>query len=235
MVETGGARCRVFPNEWSADENHGEHVIALTSLRSGVRAAQSPQRIRQFGTLTVMLTPNVTPTSRWRHIIPAMEHRVRVTYDRDTLTDAAHRIAIHTIGPVGVVVWVLLVALLLQRVVAGERSVFVGALGAFVVLVAFYYGAAFVGAHRRAVASFDRLSDKTSELVFTEHGFSIRYDLGYREWPWRAVAEVWRTKRSWIVIFTAWSGYLTLPIADVSDQTRMFVLEQVARLGGRVR
>ena len=158
-----------------------------------------------------------------------------MTYDRDTLTSAPHRLSIHTIGPVGVVVWVLFVALLLQRVVAGERSVFVGALGAFVVLVAFYYGASFVVAHRRAVAAFDRRSDKTGEFVFTEQGFSMRYDLGYREWPWRAVAEVWRTKRSWIVIFTAWSGYLTLPIADVSDQTRTFVLEQVARVGGRVR
>jgi hypothetical protein len=164
-----------------------------------------------------------------------VEHRVRVTYDRDTLTDAAHRLAIQTIGPVGVVVWLLFVAWLLQRLVVGERSVFVGALGASVVLVAFYYGAAFVGAHRRAVAAFDRLSDKTSEFVFNEHGFSMRYDLGYREWPWRAVAEVWRTKRAWIVIFTAWSGYLALPIADISDQTRMFVVEQVARHSGRVR
>ena len=158
-----------------------------------------------------------------------------MTYDRDTLTDVAHRLAIHTIGPVGVVVWVLFVAWLLQRVVAGERSVFVGALGAFVVLVAFYYGAAFVGAHRRAVAAFDRLSDKTSEFVFTEHGLSMRYDLGYRELPWRAVAEVWRTRRAWIVIFTARSGYLVLPIADIDDQTRMFIAEQVARHGGRVR
>jgi hypothetical protein len=164
-----------------------------------------------------------------------VEHRVRVTYDRDTLTNAAHRLAIHTIGPAAVVVWVLFVAWLLQRVVAGERSVFVGALGAVVVLLAFSYGAAFVGAHRRAVAAFDRLSDKTSEFVFTEQGFSMRDDLGYREWPWRAVREVWRTKRAWIVIFTARSGYVTVPIADVSDETRMFVLERVARFGDRVR
>jgi hypothetical protein len=164
-----------------------------------------------------------------------VEHRVRVTYDRDTLTNAAHRLAIHAIGPASVVVWVLFVALLLQRVVADERSVFVGALGAVVVLVAFYYGAVFVAAHRRAVATFDRLSDKTSEFVFTEHGFSMRDDLGYREWPWRAVREVWRTTRAWIVIFTARSGYLALPIADITEQTRVFVVEQVARHGGRVR
>ena len=158
-----------------------------------------------------------------------------MTYDRDTLTDAAHRLAIHTIGPVGVVVWVLFVAWLLQRVVAGERSVFVGALGAVVVLAAFYYAGAFVGPHRRAVAAFDRLSDKTSEFVFTEQGFSMRYCLGYRESLWRTVAEVWRTKRAWILIFTAWSGYLVLPIADITDETRIFVVEQVARHGGRVR
>jgi hypothetical protein len=164
-----------------------------------------------------------------------VEHRARVTYDRDTLTDAAHRLSIQTIGPVGVVIWVLFVAWLLQRVSTGERSVFVGALGAVVVLVAAYAGGAVIAMHRRAVAAFDRLSDKTSEFVFTEQGFSMRYDLGYREWPWRAVAEVWRTKRSWIVIFTAWSGYVTVPIADVSDETRMFVLERVTRFGGRVR
>jgi hypothetical protein len=163
-----------------------------------------------------------------------VEHRVRVTYDLDTLTDAAHRLAIRTIGPAAVVVWVLFVAWLLQRVVAGERSVFVGALGAVVVLAAFYYGAAFSAAHRRAVATFDRLADKTSEFVFTEDGFSMRDDLGYREWPWRAVREVWRTKRAWIVIFAARSGYLAMPIADISDQTKVFVVEHVTRHSGRV-
>ena len=162
-----------------------------------------------------------------------MEFRIRLTYDRDTLTYAALQMARRSVSPINIGVYVLFVVVLVYLVIHGDPPTVVASAFTGVVFLTASAISFFVGRYRSVVRAFNRSPDKTTEFVFSENVLSQRTALGYHEHPWNVIRTVWRTRRAWLLVGPG-GGYWALPIAQLDEGTRNFILEQVSKHGGRV-
>lgn len=115
----------------------------------------------------------------------------------------------------------------------GDRSWFVGMLGTVLV-----FGSAFA-----TVAYFVSVGSSLRRLRGMQipearfHGgpsdFTISSELGSIGLPWTAVKRVWRYPDFWLLVFSR-SSQVTIPLAAIDAETRSFVLEQIAKAGGKV-
>ncbi len=162
-----------------------------------------------------------------------MEYRVRATYDHAIIAEAARRFSLRSIRWDGFVVFLVLVVVLGYMIASGNRSWWVGALGAITSLGAVVGIATFVVPYRRSLARFEQMRSRTGEFVFSESGIVTISDLGRQEFSWRLVDRVWIYPRLWM-IFLRGANYMTLPTANVDDEARVFIRDQVKRNGGRI-
>ena len=158
---------------------------------------------------------------------------VRATYDREIIAEAARHFSLRSIRWDGFVVFLVLVGLLGYWIASGDRSWWVGALGAITVLGAVVGIATFVVPYRRSVARFERMPSRTGEFVFSERGIVTIADLGRQEFSWRLVDRVWIYPHLWMILLRD-ANYMTLPTPNLNEETRAFITDQVKRNGGRI-
>jgi len=66
-----------------------------------------------------------------------------------------------------------------------------------------------------------------------EASFSIESGAGSSMLPWSSVTEVWKFKRCWLLIFSR-AQFITVPLANVPEEMRAFILQRVTAAGGKV-
>ncbi|TME71227.1 MAG: YcxB family protein [Chloroflexi bacterium] len=161
-----------------------------------------------------------------------MEFRAKVVYERDVISEAARRFVFRSIRWDGFAVFFALVAALGYLLATGDRSWIVGFVAAVVLLMAIFGVALYVVPYRRSLARFERMSAKTAELSFTETGVRMTSDLGQQEFRWQLIDRVWTYPRVWL-LFVA-DTYMTLPPANLDQETKTFVLDRIKLHGGRI-
>ena len=161
-----------------------------------------------------------------------MEFRAKVVYERDVISEAARRFVFRSIRWDGFAVFFALVAALGYLLATGDRSWIVGFVAAVVLLMAIFGVALYVVPYRRSLARFERMSAKTAELSFTETGVRMTSDLGQQEFRWQLIDRVWTYPRVWLLFVGG--TYMTLPPANLDEETKTFVLDHIKQHGGRV-
>lgn len=162
-----------------------------------------------------------------------MEHQAQVVYDREVIAEAARRFAFRSIRWDGFGVFFLLLGVLAYLVAGGDRSWIVGLVAAAVVLMAIFGVALYVVPYRRSVSRFGRMSSKAADLSFTETGLRMSSDLGQQEFRWQLIDRVWTYPRVWLLFVGG--TYMTLPVGNLDEETKGFVLDHIKQHGGRVR
>jgi hypothetical protein len=77
------------------------------------------------------------------------------------------------------------------------------------------------------------MSKPTAVFEFTDEEISSETDLGSSRMKWKAIKKIWRFPEAWLLFITEWQ-YITLPIADLTDEIRQFILVKVQEQGGKV-
>src|SRR5437867_5663296 len=162
-----------------------------------------------------------------------MEHRAHVVYDRDIIAEAARRYAVRSIRWDGFAAFFVLLGVLAYLIANGDRSWVVGFLATVVLLMPIAGATIYVVPYRRSLASFERMSSKTADFSFAETGLRMSSDLGQQEFLWQLVDRVWTYPRVWLLFVGG--AYMTLPIGNLDEETKRFILEQIKHLGGRGR
>jgi hypothetical protein len=138
-----------------------------------------------------------------------------------------------------IVGWRFLIALTLvaisftSLVLAGDRSWLVGFLGAVLALGMGFIAALYVVHHRGSLGRFRRMSLPEATLELGDATFRITSDAGMAEVPWKQVGEIWRFGEFWLVLLSP-ANFFTLPMGDLKDEAREWILERVKAHGGRV-
>jgi hypothetical protein len=161
------------------------------------------------------------------------QYAVRVTYERSMVSEAARRYAMRAFGWIGPLALLMVLFALVNQLRSGDRSWFVGMLGAVLILALAVGLGAFLVPYRRAMSKYEAMSSRSAEFIFRETGFAMRSELGAAEVGWSTVERVVRATRVWLFVLRG-ASYLTLPVVEVPEEVRGFIEEQVRKHGGRV-
>jgi len=78
------------------------------------------------------------------------------------------------------------------------------------------------------VGTFRSMASPTAEFVFRDQDMSISSDLGSGTLPWTRFVDVWETPEFWMMFLTR-SQFVTLPVASLSEEARVFLRSRLPR------
>jgi hypothetical protein len=113
----------------------------------------------------------------------------------------------------------------------GNRSWFVGVLGAAPLLCVSFLFTLYLSHRHSALARLHAMGRPTVNFSADESGFTLQSSLGASTLPWSSIKSISRFPDYWLVYF-ARSQFITLPIANLPTSTTEFVAAQVATAGG---
>jgi len=162
-----------------------------------------------------------------------MPHIATLEYTEPLLREAVFAFWRRTVGVGFFVAFALLLCSLLVLVWHGDRSWFVGGLGAFLVLgLGFAFVVYFVHL-RNAMAKFRGMGAPIATLSLEDASFTMSSGLGSTSLQWSAVTEVWRYPSFWLLLFSK-AQFVTVPLATVPSEAQAFIISRVSAAGGKV-
>jgi len=70
-------------------------------------------------------------------------------------------------------------------------------------------------------------------LSATDSTFTVASGAGSSTISWSSVTDVWKLKRCWLLLFSK-AQFMTLPLADISEEMRAFSVQRIVAAGGKV-
>ncbi|MBI3546090.1 MAG: YcxB family protein [Gammaproteobacteria bacterium] len=138
-----------------------------------------------------------------------------------------------TIGPIFPVVTSLLAAFVIYQVIDGDRSWFVGVLGATVIIAIAVMAASYFVHLSRSLSRLRRMKDPVAILELEEKKFRVVSDVGASEMQWSLIKEIWRFEHAWLLLFSG-GEFMTLPTEGLSEQSREFITERAKANGAKI-
>ncbi|RZJ13916.1 MAG: YcxB family protein [Acidovorax sp.] len=138
-----------------------------------------------------------------------------------------------TVGWKFIAAFLFLAAYFAFAVATGVNSWTTAALGVLLTLGLVLLVALYVFHLRGSLTRFRRMRVKQAFLEATSDRLSLSSDVGSSDVDWCVVREVWRFEVFWLVFFSR-AQFVTLPLADLSDEVRHIILDKVRSHGGKV-
>jgi hypothetical protein len=122
-----------------------------------------------------------------------------------------------------------LIALLVQK----DYSWQTGMIGTAIAFGFLFSASVYVVHYRNALAKFRDLSGSTATFHVDEDSFTVESSIGASTLKWSTVKEVWQFQNVWLLMFSK-AHFSTLPVANLSPQLRLFIVEHVRAAGGKI-
>jgi uncharacterized membrane protein YecN with MAPEG domain len=159
--------------------------------------------------------------------------RVTLTYSEQVIKEAVRSVWWRTIGPLFPAVSLLLAAFVIYRAIHGDRSWFIGVLGATVIIGAAVMIASYFVQLSRSLARLRRMKTPEATLELGEERFRVVSDVGAFEIQWSLIKQLWRFERAWVLLFSG-SEFMTLPIDGLSEQSKEFIKDRAKANGAKI-
>lgn len=151
-----------------------------------------------------------------------MNREITVKYSRELIKLAVWKFWTRTIGVTGFVGFAIVCVAFLYFLFVGDRSWFLGFLGA-VVAIGLLVGIVSYRIYlNRSMEKFRRMDEPTAKLRFTDERIGIESSIGWTELSWKMIEAIWKYPSVWL-IFIAKQGYITLPTADLDEEIKQFI------------
>lgn len=161
-----------------------------------------------------------------------MEH-ITLKYSEQFIKDAVLSYWRRTVGPLFPIVSFLLAALVVYRAINGDRSWYIGVLGAVVIISAAVMVASYFVHLNRSLARLRRMTIPEATLELGEERFRVVSDVGASEIQWSLIKQVWRFEHAWLFLFSG-NEFMTLPIDGMSEQSKEFITERAKTNGAKI-
>lgn len=162
-----------------------------------------------------------------------MESEIVVTYSDKTVNAAVKHFWIKSqrhnliVGPI-----VLLLACGLWFVTGNESWLTATLIALCFVLIIVSIAVYFVYRYR-SFRVFREMESPRATWRFTDDAFSVKSDVGRAEFKWRIVKKLWRFDDVWLLLYTNHT-YSTLPVEEVPEEVKQFIVDRVQSHGGKV-
>lgn len=128
----------------------------------------------------------------------------------------------------------VLLGSLIALLAAGDTSWFVGLIGAVFLLAVGFAGALYFVHLRASLTRFRRMEVPEARLEMKEETFRLIADSGTSELAWGAITQIWRFPDFWLV-FLSPAQFFTLPLADLDEESREFLLGKARSHRAKIR
>lgn len=159
--------------------------------------------------------------------------QIKLHYTESLIRSAVVAFWWRTVGWKFLLAFFMLAGGVAYLLVAGDRSRFVGALGAVLGLALALVTVLYLMHFRGSLARFRRMGSKEATLVAESDMLVLTSDVGSSELRWSAVGEIWRFEKFWLLFFSR-AQFVTLPLADLDAGAKEFIEERVRKHGGTV-
>lgn len=161
-----------------------------------------------------------------------MEHEITLEYSEPLLREAIAGFWRRSVG-LGLMIALPVVATLLGVLLfLGDRSWVVGAVGAALLGCTTVVGAIYIVHYRSAMRKFRGLGSTRATFRATDDSFTVSSAAGTSTLPWSSVTEIWKLQNCWLLLFSG-SQFITLPLANIPEDARTFIVENVIAAGGK--
>jgi hypothetical protein len=158
---------------------------------------------------------------------------VTLTYSEKFIKEAVRSYWWKTVGPLFPLVSLLLAAFVVYRAINGDRSWFIGVLGAVVIIGVVMMIASYFVHLNRSLARLRRMKTPEATLELGKERFRVVSDVGASEIQWSLIKQLWRFKHAWLLLFSG-SEFMTLPIDGLSEQIKEFITERAKENGVKI-
>lgn len=158
---------------------------------------------------------------------------VTLKYSEKFIREAVRSYWLRTVGPVFPAVSLLLAAFIIYRAVNGDRSWFIGALGAVVVIGGSVMIASYFVHLSRSLARLRRMKKPEATLELGEERFKVASDVGASEIQWSLIKQLWRFEHAWLLLFSG-NEFMTLPTDGLSEESKKFIVARVKETGAKI-
>ena len=155
-----------------------------------------------------------------------MNREITVNYSRELIKFAVWKFWTRNIGLKNFVIFAIVCVAFILFILSGDRSWFLGFLGATIVFSLGIGCASYFIYLNRSMEKFNRMKTPTAKLRFTDECIGIESDIGRTELSWKMIEKIWEYPSVWLV-FIAKQGYITLPTANFDDELKQFIAEKV--------
>lgn len=163
-----------------------------------------------------------------------MTYETTLVYSVPLLRKAVFAFWRRSVGAGYIVILILLSAFLAFRVLQGDTSWAVGALGSALALGMGMAVALYVVHFRSAMSKFSALDDSKATFRAEESSFTLTSSMGTVTYRWSTIKEVWQFPDICLLLFSK-AQFVTIPTACLPDGMRAFILQRVLDAGGKVR
>ena len=155
-----------------------------------------------------------------------MNREIVVEYNPELIRFAVWKFWTRSIGLSGFIAFGFVLAFFFYLLAIGDRSWLLGFVGA-VVCVALGMGVLSYRVYlNRSMSKFDNMQSPTAKFQFTDDTFCIESDIGRSELSWKMIERVWPYPSVWLV-FIKKQGYVTLPVRDVDEEVKQFIINKI--------
>ncbi|MEZ5429485.1 MAG: hypothetical protein R2747_24790 [Pyrinomonadaceae bacterium] len=155
-----------------------------------------------------------------------MSHTVTITYDRALIRRALNRFMIRRLGKSFFVLVPVLSLLLIWSFFYEGWNWFSILLTIVLGAVAAFLGFVYFARLRASEGFFDKADEPTVTFTFSETGVRTDSDLGSSDLKWTVFEEILKFEEVWLLVY-AKSGYMTLPVGQITSDCLQFIERQV--------
>lgn len=161
-----------------------------------------------------------------------MDYHITVTYNEQLINEAAKRFWMRLVGRkflLGVLIFLVACGLWFLD----SKTWYTATLVALALIFLFIAVATFFVNRRRSLSIFREMESPTASWRFTEENIAVESDVAKAEYKWNIVKKLWRFDDVWLLLY-ANQTYSTLPIADVPEEVKDFIVRKVRSTGGKI-
>lgn len=161
-----------------------------------------------------------------------MAHVVTITYDRSLVLHALNCFMVRRLGKSFFGAFLLVATVMSYEVFTNSWSPLLKYLCIAVGVVFAGLSFLYVVRLRAAEGFFAKVTNPTVTLTFTTEGVHTRSEIGTSELKWGVFDELLKFTDVWLLVYMK-SGYMTLPVAQMTHECMQFIEKQLTSLEKR--
>ena len=158
---------------------------------------------------------------------------IELNYSEKLIKDTVTKCWLQQIEPFFLVVLSTLTIYEIYLLFSGDRTWHVGFIGAVVLIGASTIFSSYVVQRNRALKRLNRMGRPKAIFEYSNSNFKVTTDIGSSEFKWSLISKVMRLDSAWVIYFSE-NETMTLPISNINEESRAFILSKVKENKGKI-
>ncbi len=158
---------------------------------------------------------------------------IELNYSEKLIKDTVRKCWFRQIGPFFFVVLSALTIYAIYLIFSGDRTWYVGLIGTVVIIGAITIFASYIVQINRALTRLKRMEKPNAIFEYSENNFKVTSDIGSSEFKWSLISKIMCLDRAWVIYFSE-NETMTLPITNINEDSRAFILSKVRENKGKI-